>query len=533
MSRRAGAARAVSVVVATISAIAVVAVLGVTAAVGDQWVGRWTGATRAASDAGTREVPVEPAELVSSCPAPVALPDGADVGDEQFGATPVQTTSALAAMVAGAAELPRLTDLDGAQDNTLVDGPDAATAAGTADRVRVLHTQPSTVDPLRSAAALASITTAGDLRGLAAASCTAPSTSHWLVGGSSEVGSSALLAVQNPSSRPASVALEVFGPSGPVAVGGQAAFTVAPGEQVVTRLDSLAPEQRRLAVHVRASGARVTTSLQSQGIDGLVPAGTDLVEPGAAPAESFAVSGVVSRGEATDDDHAATMWLLAPESDGTAQVRVFGPEGQVTLRGAEQVALTAGGVVGVPLGGLEAGTYTVVVDADVPVTGAARFAVPGELTDDDVVEGTPYDVAWSAGQAIAAPQEPTSGQVALPSGADDATVVLTGVPAERGADPAGDELTATVRGLGADGTVGDAQEVTVPVGGTVEVPASAVGATSAVLVDAAAGSASVAWSVRLTAADAARTPGALVATLDPASTVVAPGGVAVRRVDAW
>jgi hypothetical protein len=527
--------RAGRVTAAAVSGLAVVGVLGATAVAGDQWVGRWTGASQAALDAGTREVPVEPAELAVVCPPPVALPEGADVGDEQFDAAPVQTSTALAAAVAGATELPALTGLDGTDDDALTEGPAAAVAAGAADDVRVLHAQPSAADPLRMSSALASVTTSGDLRGLAAASCTTPTTSHWLVGGSSQVGASAVLSVQNPTTRPASVALEVFGPSGPFAVGGQAAFTVAPGEQVVTRLDSLAPEQRRLAVHVRATGARVTASLQSQGIDGLVPAGTDLVEAGAAPAETLAVSGVVSRGEDSGDEHAATMWLLAPEAAGTADVRVYGPQGRVTLFGAEEVALAAGAVVGVPLGGLDPGTYTVVVDADVPVVGAARFETPGEQPEDAVVEGTPHDVAWSAGRAVDEPGGPTSGQVALPRGADGATVVLAGVPADRQAGDAPDgEVVATVRGIDADGADAGEREVTVPVGGTVELDAQDVGAQAAVVVDAEpAGSASVVWSVRLTAADAADTAGALVATLDPTPTVVAPGGVAVRRVDAW
>ncbi|WP_402377886.1 DUF5719 family protein [Isoptericola rhizosphaerae] len=532
MSRLVRAGRAT---VAVVSGLAVVGVLGATAAVGDQWVGRWTGATQAALDAGTREVPVEPAERLSVCPPPVRLPDGADVGDEEFDAAPVRTQTTLGAAVGGATDLPGLTALDGSGDEPLTEGAGAAVTSGPADEVRVLHAQPSAADPLRTSAAVASLTTAGDLRGLAAASCATPSTSHWLVGGSSEVGASALLAVQNPSPRPASVALEVFGPSGRVAVGGQSAFTVAPGEQVVTRLDSLAPEQRRLAVHVQATGARVTTSLQSQGIDGLLPAGTDLVQAGAEPADTLSVSGVVSRGEAADDEHAATMWLLAPEGAGTADVRVYGPDGRVTLRGAERVALAADDVVGVPLGGLEPGPYTVVVDADVPVVGAARFAVPGALDEDAVVDGTPYDVAWSAGRTLGAPDEPTSGQVALPRGADGATLVLAGVPADRGVDdaPSGD-VVATVRGLDQDGTVAAEQEVTVPVGGTVELPVADVEAVTAVTVEAeAAGDAALVWSVRLAAADAAQTADALVATLDPTPTVVAPGGVAVRRVDAW
>ncbi|MEK8228056.1 DUF5719 family protein [Oerskovia sp. M15] len=63
----------------------------------------------------------------------------------------------------------------------------------------------------RIAASVGSTTTAGDLRGLAAASCTAPDISQWLVGGSTEVGSSAQLVLQNPGRTPATVRLSVWG----------------------------------------------------------------------------------------------------------------------------------------------------------------------------------------------------------------------------------------------------------------------------------------------------------------------------------
>src|ERR671920_570155 len=99
----------------------------------------------------------------------------------------------------------------------------------TVTKARVLHAQPSAAAPFRAAGVLASRTTTGDLRGLTAGRCVVPATSHWLVGGGTQVGATALLTVQNPSPRPATVALEVFGPGGPVALGGKGSSATVAG----------------------------------------------------------------------------------------------------------------------------------------------------------------------------------------------------------------------------------------------------------------------------------------------------------------
>ncbi|WP_418276164.1 DUF5719 family protein [Isoptericola jiangsuensis] len=534
-------ARAGRTAAVAVTGLAAAGVLATAATVGDEWFDRWTGAEATALAAANREVAVQPAPVALVCPRGVELPEGADVGDEQFGATPVGTESWVRAVVAGAAGTPGLTRLDGSDAAPMTQGPDAAVGADDGP-LDVITGEPEPSAELRVAGATASVTTAGDLRGLAAASCRAPATEHWLVGGDSEVGSSAVLTVRNPSDRPAAVTLDVLGPTGQVPVGGQGAFTLAPGEQTAVRLDSLAPEQRRLAVHVQAAGARVTASLQTQGIDGLLPAGTDVVEPGSAPARSVVVTGVLADGAAADDPHAAELWLAAPTDAGTARITVLGPGGPVTLRGAETVVLEPGVVTPVPLGGLDAGTYTVVVDADVPVVGAARFAVAGVQPEDSVIDGTPYDVAWSAARALPEAGEPSSSQVALPSPAQQATVVLTGVPADRSPDGSAEgETGVTLRGLDADGALAGEQEVAVPVGGTVEVPAADLGAVAAVTVDVPAvdaadrpadAPAAVTWSVRVAASDGTAQDGTLVATLDPTATLQTPGEVVVRRVDA-
>lgn len=534
--------RGVRATAAAVTGVAAVGALAAVAVLGDQWAQSWTGAEQQAVAAGTRTVGVQPADATLVCPAPVALPEGADVGDQQFDATPVPTTSRLGALVVGGAQDgARTTALGGKDPAALTAGDAAAAWQGAVSTTRVLRATPVADEPFRAAGAMGSVTTQGDLRGLGAGACTAPSTSQWLVGGSTEVGSTATLVVQNPSQQPATVALDVYGPGGPVALGGKGTFTVAPHEQVTTRLESVAPEQGRLAVNVRAAGARVNASLQAQAIDGLLPAGVDLLTAGASPRKSLAVGAVLSRGEAVDDPHAPRLRLLAPGEQGAAaRVTVYGPSGPVVLRGADEVELEPGVVTDVPLGGLPEGAYTVVVDADVPVVGAARSDQPGQQPEDSVVGGTPYDVAWSAAQPVGASGGAgPAGQVGVPGGVRTG-LTLSAVPADRGpeADPEG-SMPVTVRVYDASGAEIGSDDVDLAAGATASLELADVAAEGTVPVgvsvdraDGGADGLAVTWAAVLRADDGTGAPGTLLAAVAPTAAVTTPGAVEVRTVDA-
>ncbi|MBL0885887.1 DUF5719 family protein [Myceligenerans indicum] len=484
-----------------------------------------TGAVR------TREVPVAAGSTTLVCPSPAELVQD-DVGDDHFDASPVETESGLTV----AAGVPDVVGLDGEE----LTGDTAA---------RVVRAAADTA----AAATATSVTTAGDLRGLVAGACRAPAIDHWLVGGSTDVGSSSRLVLQNPGRTAASVSLEVWGPSGPVTLGGQALVVVPAGEQVSTTLEAVAPEQTRLVVHAASRGARVTAYVQHHRIDGLVPQGADLVADGALPSRALAVAGVDSRGESVEDPHAPSLRLLAPgDQDGTARLSIYGADGRVWLRGVDGVELRAGAVTDVPLGGLPAGRYAVVVDATVPVVGGGLVHRQGKAPEDSVVEGDPYDTAWIAGQSVGAVdadgeggggaafsddgtvQEagddvappPSPSLLALPDGMSWA-VDVTAIPAARGEDddPAG-AADVTITGYAADGTETGTLDVTVPGGTDVDLSrkdleplgenVTAIGVT-------ATGDAATVWGLLL--AD-----GSLVATLTPPATAVTESTVAVRDV---
>ncbi|GAB2465345.1 DUF5719 family protein [Xylanimonas ulmi] len=516
---------------ATSTAAVAVGAVAVATLYAGPWASALDGAGAHEGD-GVRQVGVTPAPVQLVCPPAATLPEGADVGDTQFSAAPVSTTSSLAAGVLSAGDTGARWGALGGQGAALTVGADAAAHVGDPGAAgSVLQAQPVAGAPFRAAAAQASVTTGGDLRGLAAASCAAPAISQWIVGGSTEVGSTAVLTVQNPSASTATVTLDVYGPAGKVALGSQGAFVLGAGQSATTRIEAVAPDQRRVVVHVTSTGARVAASLQVQSLDGLVPQGVDILTPGAAPSTSVAIAGLLSGGEALDDPRAPVLRLLAPDDGGTAHVSIYGKDGLARLRGAESVALEPGVVTDLPLGGLAAGGYGIVIDADVPVLAAASLTRSGPVPDDAVVQGLPYDVAWQAGQPL--PDPGLGAQAALPGGTS-AVVAVTAVPDERGATPPSGKASAVVRVYGSDGSALGEQTLTLDVGTVARVPVTSIaphGTPALVVVDAGEDD-RIAWAVELTAEDGSEQSERLVASLAPTASVPAPGAASVREVDA-
>ncbi|QHT56311.1 hypothetical protein GXP71_09630 [Cellulomonas sp. H30R-01] len=409
---------------------------------------------------GPSSVPVPPAATTLVCAGPLLLPDDVGRGDSAFDPTPVDPVSSVsvASSTRGAGTV---TTLDGAQTLARLDPGDEAVTVGQVPAPLVVRAEPGDTAPARVGAVSSGLVTAGDLRGLSAASCQHPTADAWLVGGATDLTSTAQLVLTNAGSTPAEVGLEVWGPSGAVDLTGER-YLVAPGAQRVVAVGGIAAEQRRLVVHVATTGGRVAVHLQDSALDGFTPAGTDLVVPGEAPARRQVVPGVsVVASEVGDEDAGAVRLLVPGDATATASVSVLGPDGPTALPGAESVELRPGEVTDVPLGGLAAGTYTLLVDADQPVVAAAvvtRPGSPGEL--DDVPS---RERAWAASSS------PTDGGVAVLPAGTGGTFTLAGLPARGSAADSvdgGGETTATVRLLGDDGRVVGERRVSVPVGAT-------------------------------------------------------------------
>lgn len=466
-------------------------------------------------------VDVAPPRSTLVCAGPLVLPDDTGAGDSAFDPTPVDPVTRVDALTVagedGGAASGVVTELgsDDTEAELVPGGPAAAAAVPDPSAPLVVRAEPVDGEPARVAAAASSLVTAGDLRGLSAATCQRPGVDLWLVGGSTALESSAALVLANPGTTASDVDVEVWGPSGRVELAGGARQVVAPGSERVLVLPAVAAEQRRVVVHVVASGGSVTAHLQDSRLDGFTPAGTDLVVPGQPPAARQVVPGVSVLASAVGDESQAVLRLLAPGTEpASVRLTMLGADGVTTLPGTDALELAPGEVTDVPLGGLPAGSWTAVVDADVPVVAAAtttRPGLPGELDDTPVLER-----AWSA---AVAPGD--GGLAALPDGVTATVVVGAVADGEDLAD--GRAVDGVLRTFDADGDPLLEQDVSLEPGRTlaVQVARDAVGVELAA--DVGDGTVRLAWAVVL---GSTNPDGTLLSVLLPAAD--APTGSQVR-----
>ncbi|MBT0994626.1 hypothetical protein KIN34_10035 [Cellulomonas sp. DKR-3] len=468
------------------------------------------------------QVPPSPTRLV--CPGPLVLPED-DGGDDDFDPVPVDpvTSVVVAATSSGGAEV---TTLDGTDEQaTLGTGTDAATVAPADDPLVVLARP--TDERAAVAAAGGSVVSRGDLRGLAAASCQVATTDAWLVGGSTELGATALLVLQNPGTTPAVVHLDVFGPTGQVDLDTEQ-YLVAPGSERVVVLGGLAPEQRRIAVHVTATGGRVAAHVQDSTLEGFTPTGTELVVPGAPAARRQVLPAVSLPATEVDGADAGVLRLLAPGGGAaTARVRLLGPDGVQDLPGAEALELPPGTVTDVPLGGLPAGAYTFVVDADRPVVAGAMLLREGDPTEQDPTVPT-SERGWIASVAT------SGGMVAVPDGAAGSLILGAVAAQDDLAADAEARVGATLRLVGTDGSTVARTHVEVRTGRTDRwtvadlAPAGAVVAGVQVVPDDADGAGGT-WLATGLVAGVPQSDGTLLSVLVPAQQPDVADGVVVRQ----
>ncbi|WP_347978469.1 DUF5719 family protein [Microbacterium sp. ProA8] len=282
----------------------------------------------------------------------------------------------------------------------------------------------------------AATASADDLSGFAASACRPPLLDSWLVGGSGATGAADLVLLTNPGTVPATVQLTVYGAAGAQTPPGGVDLVIPPGTQRVVPLAGIALGEETPVVRVSAVGAPIRASLQASITRTLTPGGVDQVGPVAQAATSDVITGITvvrrsaEEGAAGDEggaldaaaDDVTVLRMLAPSAAATARVTVTAVGTGEPVREPEEVALEAGKPLELALNALLAGSYTVAIDADVPVVAAVRQAT-GVRAGDDFAWYTPAPEV-SVGSLFATPGGPTpSLSVVNPSGEPVAVAV--------------------------------------------------------------------------------------------------------------
>ena len=445
------------------------------------------------SAAAAVDVALDGRDAVVACPGAPRLVavDGVPATDPEFDAR-AATDAQVRAVAAGGEQSPRL---QVSTSDGVVEGDAAgwlSSAASSTRSASLVRASASGASRPRTSVLQTAVTREGDLRGLSASACARPARTSWLAGGGTVVGRSARLELANAGLAPTTVDVTVLTPDGTLRPAAGQDVVVPGGETVPLVVEGLAPGAGALALGVTASGGRVAASLVDTWLDGLTPRGTEVVLPGPPPQEHAVVPGVV---QGSGGSAPALRVAVPGDEDAVVRWLVRGGAGQVEPEGEAATTVAAGTVTDIPLEGLEAGTYTAVVDADVPVVVSA-VSTSGRA-------GGPADVAWSA----ASQEVHERALVPLPVEPVDAQVVLS----------AGEEAVAVdVEALDPDGALTRTRGVTVPARSTVEVPLEDVRTsdTAAVAVTPASG-ASVVAALVLTAPAADGDPLLSVVPLRP------------------
>ena len=228
------------------------------------------------------------------------------------------------------------------------------------------------------AGAQSQLTASEVISGLALTGCGEASTDQWLVGGSTEVGRTSLLFLNNPLDVDSVVSLEIYAESGRIDAPGMTNLVVKPRSQRIISLASFAPEALEPVVHVTTSGGQILAAIQQTVTRVVTASGVELVAPGASPALNQVIPGVALTGQAGQDseggqvtsDLAPAVRVLIPgKKDAEVTVSVIGQSGDPILI---KTNLTAGKTLQLPFLNVPDGIYTVVVSAPVPIVAGAR-----------------------------------------------------------------------------------------------------------------------------------------------------------------
>ena len=316
----------------------------------------------------------------------------------------------------------------------------------------------------------------GPVAGLAVAGCTAPQRGQWFFGPELGGGATSLLTLANPSGRDATVEVTSYDGDG-ARPGSGTRSLVVPAQSVRSlNVAAIAGGSDELGVQVDASGAPVAAQLQSSRAVGPTGEGVEFLPGQTEPAEEHHLPAVPM---ADEEATLPELWIHAPgEGQATVELQVFGPEGQVALESPAVFTVEGGEIDTLPLDGLEAGVYDVVVRADRSVHAAVRTEEDGETPESEEPPEAPEaedmqdsaaDFSWAA---PAAPLAPGSGM--LVPGAAESSLHVT-APQASG--------TVTYRLLDAEDGFSEAQEVELAAGESVTLSPEDLGEAVGIVVD--------------------------------------------------
>ncbi|MDX6219030.1 MAG: hypothetical protein QOJ48_711 [Frankiales bacterium] len=278
---------------------------------------------------------------------------------------------------------------------------------------------------------------AGLNRGLAGLRCEPPKPDLWFEGGSTMIGNESTLVLANADDTPATVNISIFTSKHRLDPPGAQGIVVQPHTRDEIPLDTLAPDEDLLALHVSSTRGRIAAGLRHALKTVRATEGVDWVPQTQPPAKQVVVPGFAA------GPGLRTLYITNPGTDDTTvKVTVTTQNGQFVPRNDDAVAVPAGRTVAVRLDNV-----TVNSAAAATVTSDGAPVIAGGFAK-DYQTGPVREFAYTGGAVpLSGPalvtdvviNRPTESTLILSAPQSAATVTVTPVPVvgQSGAKPSG------------------------------------------------------------------------------------------------
>ena len=223
--------------------------------------------------------------------------------------------------------------------------------------------------------------------------CMGPASSQWFVGGTADVTSKGRLIIVNSGLSDAVVDVESFTENGKQPL---RTINVSSKNQVVLPLDSLAPGDKYLSVHIAPRSGRINAFMIDEQGKGLKALGGDLVNPAVSAGKSIVIPAIPNQSSKNSPALPHTLRVLAPgDVDASITVEVLSADGVFVPVGLNARSVSAGIVSEFQLiPNINANIFAVRISATEPVVAAVRSSANSSGRKDFV---------WSTAVAELAP----------------------------------------------------------------------------------------------------------------------------------
>lgn len=279
-------------------------------------------------------------------------------------------------------------------------------------------------------------------RGLAGLRCEAPKPDVWFEGGSTVLGNDTTLVLANVDDTPTTVNVTLYSMKQRIVPPAAQGLVIRPHTRLEVGLDTWAPDQDMLALHVQSTRGRVAAGLRHDIRTVTATEGVDWVPQTQPPATQVVVPGFY------EGPGLRVLYVTNPGvDDTTVSVKVTTQDEQFVPQGDDAVAVPAGRTVAVSLSGIARGTTAGGTSLGVTVTSSGGPVVAGGFLK-DYQDGPVREIAYTAGAlALSGPalvtdvviNRPTESTLVLTAPESAATVTVTPVPVlgQSGPKPSG------------------------------------------------------------------------------------------------